>query len=890
MLLALTLTVGNTWSQEVTGGLEGRVLNPQGEALAAVNITIRGASLQGVRSATSDEQGYFRVPALPVGSYTVKISHPAHQGVTYEDVSIRLGNTTTLGEVRLQLPTVEMPEIVVSGKRALIDPTSTTLGANLEARTYEALPVDRNFRSIITLIPQANASFLGDEVNISGSTGLANAYFIDGINVTDPFMGFAKVGASTDLPYNFVKEIQIKSGGYEAEFGRSFGGIANVITYSGENDFHGTIFGFFTDHGLAGEYRRGAIEENVGDFSTYDMGFSLHGPVVRDKLWFFAAYNPNFGNRDIDIPGLGEHNDTKTSHLLSGKLTWQAGQNTNLVFTVLGDPSRHQRIGTTFDFPTPSKLENVDPFLGDLKVGGVNLSLKGRHIVGERLFLDASISRFDRNENDVPDTERGRNEPIFADFTTGIWSGGYGRVLENHSIRTASQFSGSLFLGNHTLKAGVEYEDNSLDQVFTNRTGADGQQPGIFLRTGASSYTGIFSHRDVNVHNRVLSGFAQDSWLVGNRLRLNAGFRWDGQYLVGSDGKVAQPITDGYQPRVGLIYQPGALGSQKLFGSYGRFYEPIPTGLSSFFHVQSVYHILRYDQNPLTDPTVKDTFDAGQTIVPELEGLEGQHFDEFTLGYERGMGNDFKFGVRGVYRNLRQVIESGFDSDKDKFVIGNPGKGPLNFLPRLKRRYTALELTLEKWGGSRSNFMASYVLSRSHGNYSGLFESELGREAPHGSSQYSREQLGNRTGLLPNDRTHVFKFFGSYRFDVGLTAGTFLTWQRGTPLNEFGPSTLGTDHIAFLSPRGSAGRTPWIWDLNMRLVYDLARLTRTSLRPKLILDVFHLFSQREVVNLDQLHYVGLDEAGNPGELNPNYLTPTRYQPPLTVRLGMEVSF
>ena len=178
MLLALTLTVGNTWSQEVTGGLEGRVLNPQGEALAAVNITIRGASLQGVRSATSDEQGYFRVPALPVGSYTVKISHPAHQGVTYEDVSIRLGNTTTLGEVRLQLPTVEMPEIVVSGKRALIDPTSTTLGANLEARTYEALPVDRNFRSIITLIPQANASFLGDEVNISGSTGLANAYFI----------------------------------------------------------------------------------------------------------------------------------------------------------------------------------------------------------------------------------------------------------------------------------------------------------------------------------------------------------------------------------------------------------------------------------------------------------------------------------------------------------------------------------------------------------------------------------------------------------------------------------------------------------------------------------------------------------------------------------------
>ena len=166
MWLVLALAVGTARSQEVTGNLEGRVLNAQGEALPGVNITIRGPSLQGMRGATSDAQGYFRILALPVGSYTVKISHTAHQGVTYENVSVRLGKTTTLGEVRLRARTVEMPEIVVSGERPLIDPTSTTAGTNLESSTYETLPVDRNFRSIVSLVPQANTSYLGDEVNL----------------------------------------------------------------------------------------------------------------------------------------------------------------------------------------------------------------------------------------------------------------------------------------------------------------------------------------------------------------------------------------------------------------------------------------------------------------------------------------------------------------------------------------------------------------------------------------------------------------------------------------------------------------------------------------------------------------------------------------------------
>jgi len=121
-------------------------------------------------------------------------------------------------------------------------------------------------------------------------------------------------------------------------------------------------------------------------------------------------------------------------------------------------------------------------------------------------------------------------------------------------------------------------------------------------------------------------------------------------------------------------------------------------------------------------------------------------------------------------------------------------------------------------------------------------------------------------------------------------SSTIFIWQSGTPLNEFGGFNRDPFVSTFLRPRGTAGRTPAIWDLNFRLTYDPKRWFTSSVRPKAILDIFHLFSQRKPVNIDQQHYFGQDENGNQIALNPNYLRPLLYQPPMTVRLGLEVGF
>ncbi|NIP22258.1 MAG: TonB-dependent receptor [Phycisphaerae bacterium] len=881
--LGIMIFFGAGLSQEVTGSLEGWVLDSQEHPLAAVNILIKGPSLQGERGTATNEQGYFRVLALPVGQYNVKVSHVAHQEVSFKDVSIHLGKTRSLGEISLQPKTLELQEVIVSAAKPLIDPTTTTVGDNLQAKTFETLPTERNFRTIMALLPHANTSYLGDETNVAGSTGSENVYFIDGINTTDP----RRATGSTNLPHNFVKEIQLKEGGYEAEFGKSLGAIVNVVTYSGGNDFQWNAFGYLTNSNLASDARFGLLDANVDAFATYDFGLSVGGPVIRDKLWYFMAYNASFDNQDIEVPGFGFQEDRRTSHMFAGKLSWQATDRTDVVFTLIGDPTTHHRIGPPSFRGFPTALQTIDPLLEFAEGGGINLSVHARSHVRRNLFLEATVAHYRRETNRRGDTETGRTQPLFIDLATGTWSGGIGSMSENRNTRKSVKLSATLFWGQHTLKAGIEYEDNLVDRL-SKRT-----EPGTIQKVSDSLFQVLVSTQDFKVRNRVPALFLQDSWLLSTRLRINFGLRWDGQYLIGSDGSVAQSITGQYQPRIGFILQPGKLGTRKIFGSFGRFYQQLPLYLSSLGHTQWENRISLYDKDPRNPGAVPFNeiviiSPGDPPVVPEVQDLEGEHFDELTAGYEQAIGGHLKFGIRGIYRTLRENWVSVWSEEKNNFIAGNQGKGDLDFLPRAKRDYKAFELTVERSGGTRLNFSSSYVLSRTSGNYTGLYDLDSrGAQPGNNTSLQFKEQIPNSSGLLPNDRTHVFKFYGSYKFTSRFRLGTFFTLQRGTPLNELG--TIGFfNRIKFLVPRGSAGRTPTIWDLNLRFTYDMRGLGKTRFNSRLILDVLHVGSPREVVDIEQKHFQSIDDEGNQFNPNPNYGKAIAYQPPMTVRLGLEI--
>jgi hypothetical protein len=879
----------------MTGSLQGLVVSTD-DAPIVVSVSVSGPSLQGSRVVEADAMGHFRLLRLPVGSYSVRITAIGYQPLLVEDVRVRLGSTTTLGQLRMQRArAVELPPVTVTASQVLIDPTSTNLGANIDARVFEYLPLERNYRSVVALLPHANQSFLGDEINVGGSTGLENIYYIDGVNVTEPY----RASTGTNLPYNFIKEVQVKQGGYQAEYGKALGGIVNVVTHSGGNEWEGTAFGFFTNHRLAGEAFAGLEDLGRGDFASYDIGFRLSGPIVRDRLQLSAAYNPRFETAEVEVPGHGFFDERRTLHAFAGKLTWRTSERSNLVLSVSGDPTTHdivEPLGVAL--PAPTEVANPDPFLGIQETGSFNISLDGNIAAGRHVLVDVLAAHYTGRDNIRGQTERGREQPLFVDNSTNTWSDGYSEFGDIKSRRTALTLAVTTFLGSHTVKVGGGLEENRIDQVFDRRvTFADSVEldpvnsPGVL----SALYTAVAGVSDGTVHNRVPHWFIQDSWRALERLTINVGIRWEGQYLIGIGDSVAQDFPNQWQPRVGFVYLPGELGSQKIFGSFGRFYQQLPLQFSAFYHKILELSFDVFDTDP-RDPGAMPIAGASfNDFANKQEGLEAEHLDEFTLGYERAVGRGVKVAVRGIHRALRNALVIGFQPEGDvtpfdaPLVAGNPGSGDLSFLPSFNRKYSALEFTVSGAPSERMYFQASYVLSRTHGNYAGLYNSDVRDGNPAQDFVLTMvEQIPNSTGRLPNDRTHVLKVFGGYRFDFGFTPALSFTWQTGTPLSEFGVANpfFGTPFPAFLQERGAAARTPTIWDLNLRLTYE----PPLRVASRITLDILHLGSPRRAVDLEQTRFLGIDASGNQVNPNPTFGSVLAYQPPVKVRLGLEVGF
>lgn len=301
-----------------------------------------------------------------------------------------------------------------------------------------------------------------------------------------------------------------------------------------------------------------------------------------------------------------------------------------------------------------------------------------------------------------------------------------------------------------------------------------------------------------------------------------------------------------------------------------------------------MYRWTAFEQDPRIDPSdgrVLSEFSGA--IAETVPTLKGQSYSELTLGYERQVGGNLKLGLRGVYRTLINAVEDGFSWMIDDFTYGNPGKYTLYMYAPAVRDYRAVELTAERAFGRNLRLVGSYVWSRVEGNYGGLFNAEYETRSPMNEAFDEVGLLENAYGVLPQDRTHVLKLATSYVFDFGLALGGRFLWATGTPLSVLGGSST-PPYYSFLSERGSEGRTPNLWDLDLRVSYELGRGPSGGGRARLILDLLNVGNPRAPVDYDQLRFLTLDEDGNQTDPNPAYDEPTRYQPPMTLRLGLEL--
>ena len=295
---SILLVGGDAMAQNsTTGAIQGMVTDQAtGEALTGVTVVVTSAALQQPQAAIT-EGGSYKISNLPPGVYVVTFH--------YSDITVRRTNIevtinkTTPAYQKIDTAQAGGEVITITQKAPTIDPTSTTQGVTLDQDYTQNIPVPgRTFESALGAAPGSAGDGLG--VSFSGSTSLENSYVVDGVNTTG--LTYGTVGSP--LINDFIEEIEIITGGYNAEYGRATGGVVNVVTKSGSNEFHGQVFGYATPGALIATRERtpiqfASIDAEYNLAFDADFGFDLGGPIVKDKVWFYVGFAPRLVRTDI---------------------------------------------------------------------------------------------------------------------------------------------------------------------------------------------------------------------------------------------------------------------------------------------------------------------------------------------------------------------------------------------------------------------------------------------------------------------------------------------------------------------------------------------------------------------------------------------------------------
>ena len=301
-ILSLALLRAGTASAQTTGTIIGVVTDAStGKPVAGALVVATSPNLQGEQTGITDDAGRYRMTFLPPGEYEVAVQLEGFK--PFERSGIRLSVDKTLRANLSMVPeAVQLEEQVVRTASPAVDVASAEAGAVISREFISAVPVGRGYESIAVVVPTAKLDTYG--VSFAGSQSPENGHIVDGLNVTDPVYG-TRAGSNLEPPAalrsDFIQEIDVKTGSYSPEYGRATGGIVNVVLKSGSNEFHGSVFTTWepsnllepagSEIGAAGEAIAYRTKPDEGAY-TVDLGFEVGGPIMKDKLWFYAGFAP----------------------------------------------------------------------------------------------------------------------------------------------------------------------------------------------------------------------------------------------------------------------------------------------------------------------------------------------------------------------------------------------------------------------------------------------------------------------------------------------------------------------------------------------------------------------------------------------------------------------
>lgn len=903
MLLFLTLVVlfwTHAWGVE-TGEIKGKVAEENGEGLPGVEITAQSPHLQGKRIVLSSKTGDFLFPILPVGRYTLTFTLEGFNPVVQENVIVRLGQVTNL-KVTLQLSEIR-EEIVVIAEPSLIDKTSTDTSFHLTNKDLETIPFQN--RTVVDAV-KITPGVTGVRVNTRRGTatqGLPSFrgegeegtnWIVDGLSIS----GVRLRNAGMQLNFDSLDEIQIISDPFSPEFGSAYGGIVNMVTKSGSNDFRGEISLVFTEKNFqAPREPQLSVVSEPDSFSNSDWYFNLGGPLIKNRLWFFLSNNffvdteqTKDGYVDyLFVPGGSQ---TFRSNNLFAKLTYSISDNHNLSLTSMFHKSLRQSGGT-----------GIRELFEERDFSDLIFRLNYKGILSPSTIIEAGLGQVKRDSFIEPlDKDLGPAQYYIEDLARNM-NNSFGNVTDDQkrldfNIKLTKYVETETF-GRHELSLGFEYFSFSTEFAvdFTGKdedlfpgNGFDsgtkyyfdtmprgGGTPTFFYERGVFEF--INSSRGIGIFFKDKVTWGRFTFMVGIRSQTQLSLDNNGEELWSWN------LRDFLSPRFSLALDMTGNGINILKLGWGRFSDLIttmPLGLLSS-GAGLTFRTYRW-QGPSTpsEAEIHDPlnwlfeYEQSTQSFEIARGLKPNFLTRYLIEFDRKLGRNWVFKARYVYaktENLLEVLAVIDPVTVYKFLYDN--------FEYKRRQYQGLEFELNGKIGQNFFLFASYSHSFAKGtnpgqsetgswaqeegntNYIGLFGNHLnipdlpGYEDEKAYWDWAVGGLGGRGigdegwyGKLPYSVDHNLKLSSIYLAPYGFTLSATFEWISGYYWEKLGYVPFFGGYFSFPETRGTRETDPHLYlDLGVEKEFSLRGL-RLSQNMAFILrvDIFNLLDSQKPIS------------------------------------------
>lgn len=830
-----------------TGTISGVVKDESGAPMPGVTLTATSEERGFSRTATSDASGRYVFPAVPIGNYTVTATLTGFEPRKLPHNLVETEKTTSVAVGLSVRPVAEVIEVI--GEAPLVDMTNTTANLRVRREEFEKLPVGRSYQALIGQTPgivgTGNASSMGALTS-------NNLFLMDGIDTTDPTTGTF----GTNLNFEAVQEVSVSTSGVSAEYGRAVGAIVNVITKSGTNKFEGSAKYIINNddwnsqNKTKNEISGASLERVKFDKVNPVYTFTLGGPIVRDRAWFFGAYErakATSPQRQTvgQIPE--DYQQTTQSKWFNGRATVQLSQNHTAWVKYFRSPTD----GFVVDYWGPATGERAS--LTSQDQTSRNWAAQWSGVLKSNWSMEASVGDYGGVINvDTFQAGRHSNNAPHESLADGkVYNGAtFVGIVDRprKQANLASTWFTSVGSNSHSIKAGIDYQrvtsgaqfDFPNRQYFTDDSYE--QRTGTFVPQSRADY----ESGDSTSKGNTWAVYARDKFQAGRRLFFEAGVRFEKQ-TGDSDIGAATVDTTTISPRLSASADLAGDGKTLLVASAGRFYTGIiQTFSDSFANIPQQENYKNYNWNGREFVFANEVRVGGNTFKPNT-GLKPENVDEFTIGVQRQFGRNMGAGVRFITRSWGNLIDDVRTFNAD----GSVQRDVVNYDPA-ERSYRGILFTFEKRFSNHWNTQASYTFSRNRGNHFDNSFSALGdfldaqcrttadtTIGTNGIIPCSEVQDGaNKNGRPGNDRPHNLKLNGAYSRSIGrtnLTLGAVFdgisktVFTRNRTLNVLLPGTLtpsGQTAAYFYEERGANridGGLVWTIDTAFELTWRLAR-------------------------------------------------------------------